>query len=83
MRGIQISVHILQGENSQTATMAIFMCDSRIADPFAHLNLAVAKYAQENTINQYVPIEGDNPFIRIVIHNINSLKTVPFVSQSL
>jgi hypothetical protein len=52
-------------------------------NPTAFMNNAVSEYVQSNGHNQFIEIHMDNPWLRIIIKDINDIPFDDFIDQRL
>ena len=52
-------------------------------NPIAYMNNAVRKYVGTNLYNEFVEIQMDNPWIRVIISGICDLEYEEFKNQKL
>jgi hypothetical protein len=47
-------------------------------DPVPHLDAAVHSYVRNQSYNEYIDANMDNPWIRIIVKGINEMDQTPF-----
>lgn len=68
---------IIDEETGRTGRLVVFMYRGEY-DPKAILNLAVSRYVKDNPIHQFISLERDNPWVRVVIQDVNSINQKNF-----
>jgi len=64
-------------------TVAIFRGGLDSEKPIAYMNAVVSEYVGQRGYNEFVEIHLDNPWVRVVFTEINSLKYEPFKNQTI
>ena len=70
-------------QNNKTAKVTILRGGLNTDNPSAIMNEAVSKYIGHKGYNQFVEIHLDNPWVRVIISNINGLEYELFENQTL
>ncbi len=63
--------------NSNKGKIAVFLYSGEL-DPTKVLNWAVSRYVGNNSYNELIDASLDNPWMRIVLSDMNEVKSVPF-----
>ncbi len=84
MDDVEICIYDLpeQGDG-KSGKMAILRGGLGADDPISYMDDAVRIYVENNLHNQFVEIHGDNPYVRVIVSNINELDYNPFGDQRL
>jgi hypothetical protein len=61
----------------RTGKIAIFLY-SGDGDPVSELNSAVSTYVGYNSYHQFIDINMDNPWIRVIMSDLNEMEQVDF-----
>lgn len=64
-------------EGGRKGRIAVFMY-SGSADPSKVLDYAVQKYAGNNSFHELIDANLDNPWMRVILSNINDIHQEPF-----
>lgn len=64
-------------------TVTIFRGGLDSEKPIAYMNAVVIEYVGQRGYNEFVEIHLDNPWVRVVITEINSLEYEPFKNQTI
>lgn len=64
-------------DNGQKGRIAVFMYSGE-ADPSKVLDYAVHKYVGNNGFHELIDANLDNPWMRVILSNINDMNQVPF-----
>ncbi len=78
MQNIEIFEQELTKNNKPVGKLAVIRGGLNTDNPTALLNDAVSKYVNNNGYNEFVEINLDNPWIRVIIFGINDLEYKPF-----
>lgn len=73
MRQVKIQENIIQLEDGNKGTVAIFLYEGE-ANPMVELEKAVLEYVGNDDFNQFIDINMDNPWVRVVILHADRLK---------
>ncbi len=73
MRQVKIQESTIQLEDGNKGTVAVFVYEGE-ANPMVELEKAVLKYVGNNDFNQFIDINMDNPWVRVVILHADRLK---------
>jgi hypothetical protein len=68
-----MTVQIFEKELEKNSKIAIFIGGLNSDNPKGILDKAVAKYVNEGSYAEFIDSHLDNPWIRVVITNINEL----------
>ncbi len=68
-------------ENGEKGKIAVFIYGGK-SDPSKVLDLAVQQYVENNGYNELIDANLDNPWMRIVISDINSMHQEQYDSKS-
>jgi len=72
-----------QADNGSTNKLAILWGGMSKDNPTQYMNDAVSKYVQHTGYNEFIEINMDNPWVRVIVKDINELKFEDFVDQQL
>ncbi len=72
-----------QGNDKEIGKMAIFKGGIGASNPKSVMDKSVKHYVGQESYNQFVEINLDNPWVRVVIKGINELKYEHFDVQRL
>lgn len=67
-------------ENGGKGKIAVFIY-AGISDPKKVLDLAIHQYVGNNGYNELIDANLDNPWMRVVLSNINNMKQEPYDSD--
>ncbi|KGO85276.1 hypothetical protein [Flavobacterium suncheonense] len=75
MKDVKIVEQLLKDEKGKiTGKVAILLGGLNSDNPKEHMDTAVSKYVGNELHNQFVEIHLDNPWTRVIIRDINSIK---------
>ena len=84
MKDVEICQYPLIGKDgAKNGKLAILRGGLRSENPIAHMNTAVHQYVEREPYNEFVEIQMDNPWVRVIISGINELEFEPFINQNL
>lgn len=83
MEDVKIFEHSWTSINGRPNKMAILWGAMSKDNPTAYMNSAVSEYVQSTGYNEFVEIHMDNPWIRVIVKNINDLPFDDFINQRL
>jgi ribosomal protein L25 (general stress protein Ctc) len=83
MEGVKIFEHNWTSENGKPNKMAILWGGMDKENPTAFMNNAVNEYVQTNGHNQFIEIHMDNPWLRVIIKDVNDIPFDDFTDQRL
>ncbi len=72
MRQVKIEASNIQLEDGNKGTVAVFLYEGE-ANPMVELEKAILEYVGNDTFNQYIDINMDNPWLRVVIVHADKL----------
>lgn len=73
MNNIEIHESEIQKEDGGKAKLAILRTSSGSPNPIDELDTAVHYYVQNTGYHQFIEIHLDNPWIRVILSDINEL----------
>ena len=73
MRQVKIEESTIQLEDGNKGTVAVFLYGGE-GNPMVALDEAVLEYAGNDTFNEFIDINMDNPWVRVVILRADRLK---------
>jgi len=73
----------LKNGDDTVGKIGIFLYSGADGNPTPIINDAVYKYVETNFYNEFVEIELNNPYVRVVISEIPKLPFKPFTDQRL
>ena len=76
-------IEIFEQEIKNGSKVAILRGGLNTDNPTAIMNEAVSTYVGKNGYNEFVEIFLDNPWVRVVVSEINELDYKPFNNQRL
>lgn len=76
MDNVQISQFNLNHPKGRVDRVAFISCDLKANNPKGTLDFAVNKYVLNEVFNQFIEIDLDNPWLRLIIKDINELNFV-------
>jgi len=76
-------IEIFEQEIKNGCKVAILRGGLNTDNPTAILNDAVSTYVGEEGYNEFVEIFLDNPWVRVIVSEINELDYKPFSNQRL
>lgn len=84
MDDVEICIYDLpvQG-NGQQGKIAILRGGLRADNPVTYMDEAVRRFVEGNLHNQFIEVFLDNPYVRVIVSNINELDYNPFINQRL
>jgi hypothetical protein len=84
MDDVEICIYDLpvQG-NGQQGKIAILRGGLGADNPVAYMDEAVSRFVERNLHNQFIEVFLDNPYVRVIVSNINELDYNPFIDQRL
>jgi hypothetical protein len=74
---------LIDKNNKVRGKMAILRGGLRSPNPVAVMNTAVSNYVEREPHNQFIEINMDNPWLRVVISGINEVDYEEFKDQRL
>lgn len=80
MNNVSIFQNYLSGIDGRNYRVAILRCDFNAENPRALLDQTVSKYVDSELYNEFIEINLDNPYYRVIICGINELKYLNFKS---
>lgn len=83
MKDVQICEYILTNEEVNRGKVAILRGGVNVKKPIELMNAAVSKYVGNDPFNEFVEIHMDNPWVRVIVSNINNLDYKDFENQRL
>jgi len=83
MEDVKIFEHEWTSSNQKPNKLAILWGGMNKDNPTEYMNNAVSKYVQRTGHNQFVEIHMDNPWLRVIVKDINELPFVNFTDQLL
>lgn len=83
MKDVQICEYDLTKEGVKQGKVAILSGGLHSNNPIAHMNAAVSEYVGRDLYNEFIEIHMDNPWVRVIVSNINDLDYKDFVNQRL
>lgn len=83
MEDVKIFEHEWVSRNEKPNKLAILWGAMSKENPTAYMNAAVNEYVQNTGHNQFVEITMDNPWIRVIVKDINDLPFDDFIDQRL
>ena len=83
MEDVKIFEHEWTSSNAKPNKLAILWGGMNQDNPTAYMNNAVSKYVQRTGYNQFVEIHMDNPWLRVIVKDINELPFENFTDQLL
>ena len=84
MEKVEIYQQQILGENGKVkGKMAILRGGLDSENPIAFMDNAVSKYVGNKPYNEFIEIHLDNPWVRVIISEIDELHFVPFENQTL
>mgnify|MGYP006911563909 CR=1 FL=1 len=83
MKDVQICEYDLTKDGKKQGKVAILRGGLHSENPIAHMNSAVSEYVERELFNEFVEIHMDNPWVRVIVSNINELDYKPFENQRL
>lgn len=78
--GVIISESIYDLEDGRKGKIAVLFYTGK-SDPTKVLDYAVSLYVSNNGFHQLIDANLDNPWMRVILSNINDLKQFPFDSD--
>lgn len=82
-KDIEICEYDLSKDGKKKGKIAILRGGLNESNPTAYMNEAVSQYVGRNLYNEFVEIHMDNPWVRVIISNINELDYDEFTNQRL
>lgn len=82
-RDIEICEYDLSKDGKKKGKIAILRGGLNASNPIAYMNDAVSQYVGRELHNEFVEIHMDNPWVRVIISNINGLEYDEFTDQRL
>ena len=73
MRQVKIEQSTIQLEDGNKGTVAVFLYGGK-GNPMMELDKAVNEYVGNDAFNQFIDINMDNPWVRVVIVHADKLK---------
>ena len=70
-------------DGSQNGKFAILRADPGVSNPKPLMDAAVDHYVGKIAYNEFIEIYLDNPWVRVIVKDINSLDFIPFEGQTL
>lgn len=67
-------------ENGETGRVAVFIYNGN-SNPKEVLDRAVREYVQNNGYHELIDANMDNPWMRVILSDINNIHQVPFDSS--
>lgn len=64
-------------ENGEKGKLAVFLYGGS-GDPFVNLNMAISSYVGDNSYYEFIDANMDNPWMRVIISDINNMKQYDF-----
>ncbi|WP_141491743.1 hypothetical protein [Longimonas halophila] len=83
MSQIEIFEQYLTNGDDKKGKMAILRGRPQSENPTSLMNDAVSKYVDNSPYNEFIEIEMDNPWVRVVVGGINKLNYEEFKNQKL
>lgn len=84
MDDVEICVYDLPEQgNGRPGKIAILRGGLGADNPVSYMDEAVSKFVEGNLHNQFIEVHLDNPYVRVVVSNINELDYHPFDDQRL
>lgn len=83
MKDVQICEYPLIDEGTCKGKVAILRGGLNVSNPLAYMNDAVSKYVGNALYNEFIEIEMDNPWVRVIVSGINELDYKAFENQKL
>lgn len=68
---------------TQNGKLAILTAHPNVQKPKQLMDAAVEKYVGQTAYNEFIEIYLDNPWVRVIVKEINGLDFVPFKDQRL
>jgi hypothetical protein len=84
MKDVEIyECDLIDKDKKKKGKLAILRGGLKSTNPIAHMNNAVSTYVGREPYSEYVDINMDNPWIRVIISGINELEFKKFNNHSL
>lgn len=83
MEDVKIFEHKWTSLNGKPNKLAILWGGMNRENPTQYMNDAVSQYVQQTSYNQFVEIHMDNPWLRVIVKDINELPFEDFIDQYL
>ena len=83
MEDVKIFEQNCVGISGRPNKIAILWGAMNRENPTTYMNAAVNEYAQNKGHNQFIEIHMDNPWIRVIVEDINDLRFEDFLDQRL
>ena len=83
MENVEIFEQELLKGNRIVGKVAILRGGFRTGNPTELMNNAVSTYVGTTSYNEFIEISLDNPWIRVIVNDINELDYQPFDIQRL
>lgn len=74
---------LINKDAERKGTLAILRGGLKSKKPIAYMNAAVSQYVGHEQFNEFVEIQMNNPWVRLILRGINQFKYEPFDSQRL
>ena len=81
IKGLTISEADYNLANGNKGKIAVFLYTGG-AEPRKILDYAVMKYVDNNGYNELIDAHLDNPWMRVIISDINNMKQAPFDAET-
>lgn len=83
MVNVEIFEQFIQNPNGSPGKIAVFRISPNIEKPKPLMDQAVSEYVGFNPYNEFIEIFLDNPWVRVIVSDIDSLNFVPFKDQKI
>jgi hypothetical protein len=80
---VRITECVTKNKNGHESKITILVGGVSSANPKEYMDRAVRKYINDKPHNQFIVIELDNPWTRIVTSGVGDYDFVPFINQTL
>ncbi len=81
---VQVCEYVLSNTLSpNSGQLSILRGGLHSETPIAYMNSAVTAYTNRRLHNQFIEIFKDNPWVRLIIFDINNLRYEPYINQKI
>lgn len=81
IKGMTINEGVYKLANGANAKIAVFIYSGE-GDPAKHLEQAVLHYVEHNGHHELIDANLDNPWMRVILSDINNMKQEPYDSDT-